>query len=162
MIDYTLEELEEIKKDCRKMVTRRAAASGGAAIVPVPGSDFFADVSMLLQLLPAINHKFGLSEEQLSGLDSRTKAYVFGYITAIGSRTIGKMITKELILQVLRKVGVRMVSKQVVKYVPLVGQGMAAALSFTAMRKIGNNHINDCYEIAKKVIMQRKHTRLLN
>jgi hypothetical protein len=162
MIDYTLEELEEIKRECQKMVTRRAAASGGAAIVPVPGTDFFADVSMLLQLLPAINHKFGLSEEQLSGLDSRTKAYIFGYITAIGSRTIGKIITKELVLQVLRKVGVRMVSKQAVKYVPLLGQGMAAVLSFTAMRKVGNSHINDCYEIAKKIITQRNPTVLLN
>jgi uncharacterized protein (DUF697 family) len=162
MIDYTLEELEEIKRECKKMVTRRAAASGGAAIVPVPGTDFFADVSMLLQLLPAINQKFGLSEGQLSGLDSRTKAYVFGYITAIGSRTIGKIITKELILQLLKKVGIRMVSKQVIKYVPLIGQGMAAVLSFMAMRKVGNDHIHDCYEVAKKIIVQRNHTRLLN
>jgi hypothetical protein len=139
------------------MVIRRATASGGAAIVPLPGTDFLADVSMLLQLLPAINHKFGLSEEQLSGLDSRTKAYIYGYITAIGSRTIGRIITREIILQIMKRVGIRVASKQVVKYIPLIGQCMAAALSFSAMRHAGNSHINDCYEIAKKIIEQQNN-----
>jgi uncharacterized protein (DUF697 family) len=155
MVNYSLNDLERIKKECKRMVIRRAAASGGAAIVPLPGTDFLADVSMLIQLLPAINHKFGLSEEQLSGLDSRTKAYIYGYITAIGSRTIGKMISREIVLRLLRKAGIRVATKQVVKYVPLVGQGMAAALSFSAMRHAGYSHINDCYKVAQKIIEQQ-------
>jgi uncharacterized protein (DUF697 family) len=155
MVNYSLNDLERIKKDCKRMVIRRATASGGAAIVPIPGTDFLADVSMLMQLLPAINQKFGLSEKQLSGLDSRTKAYIYGYITAIGSRTIGKIISREIVLQLMKKIGIRVASKQVVKYVPLIGQGMAAALSFSAMRHAGYRHINDCYEVAKKIIEQQ-------
>jgi uncharacterized protein (DUF697 family) len=152
MITYSLIDLERIKKECKRMVIRRATASGGAAMVPLPGTDFLTDVSMLLQLLPAINQKFGLSEEQLSGLDSRTKAYIYGYITAIGSRTIGRIITREIILQIMKKVGIRVASKQVVKYIPLIGQAMAATLSFSAMRHAGNSHINDCYETAKLLL----------
>jgi uncharacterized protein (DUF697 family) len=155
MVNYSLNDLERIKQECKRMVIRRATASGGAAMVPIPGTDFLADVSMLMRLLPAINEKFGLSEEQLSGLDNRTKAYIYGYITAIGSRTIGKIISREIVFQLLKKVGIRVASKQVVKYVPLVGQGMAAALSFSAMRHAGNSHINDCYEVAKKIIEQQ-------
>jgi uncharacterized protein (DUF697 family) len=162
MVNYSLNDLERIKKECRRMVIRRATASGGAAIVPIPGTDFLADVSMLMQLLPAINQKFGLSEEQLSGLDSRTKAYIYGYITAIGSRTIGKIISREIVLQLMKKVGIRIASKQVVKFVPLVGQGMAAALSFSAMRHAGNSHINDCYEVARKIIEQQNEAWTLN
>jgi len=155
MVNYSLNDLEQIKKECKRMVIRRATASGGAAIVPIPGTDFLTDVSILMQLLPAINKKFGLSEEQLSGLDSRTKAYIYGYITAIGSRTIGTIISRGIVFQLLKKVGIRVASKQIVKYVPLVGQGMAAALSFSAMRHAGNSHINDCYAVAKKIIEQQ-------
>jgi hypothetical protein len=155
MVNYSLNDLERIKKECKRMVIRRATASGGAVIFPIPGSDFLADVSMMMQLLPAINQKFGLSEKQLSGLDSRTKAYIYGYITAIGSRTIGKIISREIVLQLMKKVGIRVASKQVVKYIPLIGQGVAAALSFSAMRHAGYSHINDCYEIAKKIIEQQ-------
>lgn len=155
MVNYSLNDLERIKKDCKRMVIQRATASGGAAMVPVPGTDFLADVSILMQLLPAINKKFGLSEGQLSGLDNRTKAYIYGYITAIGSRTIGKIISREIVFQLLKKVGKRVASKQVVKFVPLIGQGMAAALSFSAMRRAGYSHIHDCYEVAKKIIEQQ-------
>ena len=155
MVNYSLNDLEQIKKECKRMVIRRATASGGAAIVPIPGTDFLTDVSILMQLLPAINKKFGLSEEQLSGLDSRTKAYIYGYITAIGSRTIGTIISRGIVFQLLKKVGIRVASKQIVKYVPLIGQGMAAALSFSAMRHAGNSHINDCYAVAKKIIEQQ-------
>jgi uncharacterized protein (DUF697 family) len=162
MVTYSLNDLERIRKECKRMVIRRAAASGGAAIVPFPGTDFLADVSMLMQLLPAINHKFGLSEDQLSGLDNRTKAYIYGYITAIGSRTIGKIISREIILQLMKKIGIRVASKQIVKFVPLIGQGMAAALSFSAMRHAGYSHINDCYEVAKKIIEQQNEAWTLN
>lgn len=162
MVNYSLNELEQITKECKRMVIRRATASGGAAIIPVPGTDFLTDVTILMQLLPAINHKFGLSEEQLSGLDNRTKAYIYGYITAIGSRTIGKIISREIVFQLLKKVGIRVASKQAIKFVPLVGQGIAAALSFSAMRHAGYSHINDCYAVAKKIIEQQNEHYELN
>ncbi|WP_438805790.1 hypothetical protein [Sodalis sp. (in: enterobacteria)] len=30
-------------------------------------------------------------------------------------------------------------------YVPLLGQALAAGLSFSAMKLLGNSHIDDCY-----------------
>jgi uncharacterized protein (DUF697 family) len=84
MTARTIEELEQIRKECKSMVTKRAAASGGAVLVPVPGADVLADVGILMQLLPAINGKFGLSEKQLEGLDAETKSMVYGFITSIG------------------------------------------------------------------------------
>lgn len=152
MIAETIEELNKIREECKSMVTKRAAASGGAALVPVPGTDIAADVGLLLQLLPAINRKFGLSEEQLAGLDDQSKALVYGIIKKVGSTMIGQMITKELIMAALKKVGIRVAAKQVVKYVPLIGQGAAAALSFTAMKYVGNQHVDECYEVAKRII----------
>ncbi|URJ60118.1 hypothetical protein [Paenibacillus polymyxa] len=155
MTAQTIEELEQIRRECKSMVTKRAAVSGGAVLVPVPGADVLADVGILMQLLPAINGKFGLSEKQLEGLDAETKSMVYGFITSIGSKLIGRLITREAIVQILQKMGIRIATKQVSKFVPLLGQGLAAAIGFTAMRTIGNRHVDQCYEVAKRLLEQR-------
>ncbi|KAF6577991.1 hypothetical protein H6F38_36830, partial [Paenibacillus sp. EKM208P] len=76
-------------------------------------------------------------EKQLEGLDAETKSMVYGFITSIGSKLIGRLITREAIVQILQKMGIRIATKQVSKFVPLLGQGLAAAIGFTAMRTIG-------------------------
>ena len=58
-------ELEKIRKDCQWMVSKRALVSGAANLVPVPGADIAVDVGLMMELLPAINRKFGLSPEQI-------------------------------------------------------------------------------------------------
>ena len=155
MIPATLEQLEQVRKECRTMVRKRATASAGSTLVPLPGTDVLADVGMLMQLLPAINNKFGLSQKQLDGMDPETKSMIYGFVMSIGSKIIGRMVTKELVVQVLKRVGVRVAAKSVAKFVPFAGQGLAAALSFTAMRYVGNKHIDDCYEVVKRMIEQR-------
>jgi hypothetical protein len=62
-------------------------------------------------------------------------------------------ITKELIVQVLRKVGVRVATKSVAKYIPILGSALAATVSFGAMKIVGNSHVDDCYDVAKKAIL---------
>ncbi|WP_427179785.1 hypothetical protein [Paenibacillus sp. TC-CSREp1] len=156
MIPQTLEQLEQVRKECRTMVRKRAAASAGSTLVPLPGTDVLADVGMLMQLLPAINDKFGLSQKQLDGMDPETKSMIYGFVMSIGSKVIGRMVTKELVVQVLKRVGVRVATKSVAKFVPFAGQGLAAALSFTAMRYVGNKHIDDCFEVVKRMIEQRE------
>ncbi|MEC0109789.1 hypothetical protein P4H27_22730 [Paenibacillus taichungensis] len=156
MIPATLEQLEQVRKECRTMVKKRATASAGTTLVPLPGTDVLADVGMLMQLLPAINNKFGLSQKQLDGMDPETKSMIYGFVMSIGSKVIGRMVTKELVVQVLKRVGVRVATKSVAKFVPFAGQGLAAALSFTAMRYVGNKHVEDCYEVVKRMIEQRE------
>ncbi|MGF6353340.1 uncharacterized protein (DUF697 family) [Paenibacillus sp. 4624] len=156
MIPATMEQLEQVRKECRTMVRKRATASAGSTLVPLPGTDVIADVGMLMQLLPAINNKFGLSQKQLDGMDPETKSMIYGFVMSIGSKIIGRMVTKELVVQVLKRVGIRVATKSVAKFVPFAGQGLAAALSFTAMRYVGNKHIDDCYEVVKRMIEQRE------
>jgi len=156
MIPATLEQLEQVRKECRTMVRKRATASAGTTLVPLPGTDVLADVGMLMQLLPAINNKFGLSQKQLDGMDPETKSMIYGFVMSIGSKVIGRMVTKELVVQLLKRVGIRVATKSVAKFVPLAGQGLAAALSFTAMRYVGNKHVDDCYEVVKRMLEQRE------
>nr|WP_275900824.1 hypothetical protein [Paenibacillus periandrae] len=134
------------------MVNKRATSSAAIAIVPVPGADLVADVAIMLELLPAINRKFGLSQEQIEKLDSAIKAKILVIITSIGSQLIGKVITKELVVLLLKKVGVRVAIKQVAKFIPFVGQAVSAGISFAAMKYLGNSHIEECYSVCKRVI----------
>ncbi len=153
MIPTTLKELEAIREECKSMVTKRAGVSAGAAVIPLPGVDLGADISLLLEMIPAINRKFGLAPEQIDQLDPQIKKTILVVATSVGSEMVGKLVTKELIMMVLKRVGIRIASKQVVKYIPFLGQALAATISFGAMKMVGNSHVDDCFEVAKRALL---------
>lgn len=148
----SLAELDAIREECRAMVLRSAGVSGVAAAVPIPAADIGVDVSLFLRLIPAINRKFCLSAEQIQELDTRTKELVFVSVTSVGSQVVGKVVTTEVIVALLKRIGVRVTAKSVVKWVPVLGQAAAATISFGAMRLVGNRHVEDCYRVARAVI----------
>lgn len=152
MLPQSISELERIRNECRTMVTRRAGLSGAAAIVPIPGIDLGADVTLLLEMIPAINARFGLAQNQLSGLDPKVKQFIFVTVTSVGSQLIGRAITQQTVMKVMKTLGVRMTTKTLTRWVPIVGQAAAASISFGAMKMIGNAHIEDCYKVARKVL----------
>ena len=59
---------------------------------------------------------------------------------------------KQLIAQSLQEVAGRAVSKQVLKFVPVIGWAVNAAIGFGAMKYVGNSHIDDCCDVCKKLI----------
>lgn len=146
-----LKELERIRDDCKSMVTKRSFASAAAAAVPVPGADVAVDISLLMEMIPAINRQFGLTPEQIEQLDPRTKAQLTVIITSIGTSLVGRYVTKEAVLVVLKKVGVRVATKSVAKYIPIIGTAVATSVSFTAMKWMGNSHVDDCFEAIKRL-----------
>lgn len=148
----TLTDLDQIRDECRAMVRKRAALSAGATLIPLPGIDIGTDISLLVELIPAINEKFGLSAKQIDGLDPQMQKLILVAVTSIGSELIGRIVTKQIILQVLQKIGLRVATKSVVRFVPLLGQALSAGLSFGAMRMLGNAHIDDCYEVARSAL----------
>ncbi|MBN8474309.1 hypothetical protein [Sulfuritalea sp.] len=152
MLPATLADLDRVRAACKSMVRRRAATSGGMSLVPLPGIDIAGDVALLLELIPAINRKFGLTPEQIEELDSRRQVLIYSMLKKVGSDLAGRAITKKLVLLALKKVSARLATKQVLKYIPFAGQAAAAALSVTAMLYLGNSHIDACYEIARGTI----------
>lgn len=148
----TLADIEQAREDSRRMVSRRALVSGVAVLVPLPGTDMVADVGLLLKLIPKVNERFGLSESQLNELNPEMKIVVLNLVKRIGSGVIGKLVTKEVVLALLTKVGVQVGAKGIVKFVPLLGQATAAALSIGAMRYVGNAHVEECYQVARRFL----------
>lgn len=132
---------EQAILDCiartKKFVTQRALVTAGASAIPIPGINVTVDVTMLMSILNFINQEFGLTPQ------------LFQMITVTGSAWAGKLITKSLVLAVLKKLSIQMTAAQAAKWVPIAGQVAAAGLSFAALKWIGNQHIQDCARIAR-------------
>lgn len=156
MIPQTLEELDSIATECKKMTTKAALLSAAGGAIPAPGVDVATDIVILLKLIPKISRKFGLSKEQIDEYDDEFKILIFDLLKKGGAKFVGRYITKELIKAILKRMGIRIAARQVAKYVPILGQGISASISFGAMKIVTNSHINDCYEVAKNLIEMNK------
>ena len=154
MLPQTLEELNAIRDECKAMVTRRAGLSAGAVVIPIPGIDIGADVSLLLEMIPAINEKFGLTPNQIDQLPQQVKKITVVAITSVGSEMVGKMVTKHVLLQILKKIGVRVTGKAFIRFIPVLGQAVAASISFGAMKMVGNAHVEDCYKVVRATLLE--------
>jgi hypothetical protein len=145
-------ELGEAIKRAKTIVTRRAAVASAASLVPIPGLDIAVDIAAVMRLIPEINREFGLTPEQISRLSPARQMLVYKSIVAAGSVLIGKLVTKEIAIEVLKTVGVRMSAKQVGKYVPIAGQALSVALGFAAMKYVGHQHIKDCQRVIEATL----------
>jgi hypothetical protein len=69
---------------------------------------------------------------------------------------IGKKVldiaTKEGILLLLKRFAGQQASKQISKYIPFVGQAIAATIGFTMTKYAGESYLNDCHELAMKIL----------
>ena len=156
MAPRTLEELDAVRASCRKLVMTRSAASAAISVIPIAGPDILADVGMLMEMVPVINRRFGLSPEQIEELPPQLQGAVMGTASRLGSALIGKAITKELLIAVLKRVGVRITAATAAKFIPFLGSAVAAGISFTAMRLLGNRHVEDCYTVARSLIEEER------
>jgi len=146
-------ELDSVVRHCRRMVSRGATMAAGVAIVPVPGIDWLTDVAVLAKLIPDINHAFGLTPAQVERLAPDRRLVVYKAISAGGSMLIGKLVTRELVLQALKLVGVRLTTQQAAKYVPIAGQAISAALTYSALRYVCEQHIQQCVAVSKQLLL---------
>ena len=150
----TIEELEQHREECLRLVNRRSLLSGAAAAVPIPGVDISADMAIMAELLGKINLQFGLSEKQIQALDMERKKVLLVIISSVGNELVGKTITTTLVRNLLKKTSSKLVAKQAGKFVPFIGQAASAGISFAAMNYLGRNHVEQCYQIALQYMQQ--------
>jgi uncharacterized protein (DUF697 family) len=133
----------------RKLLNRRALVAAGASAVPVPGLDWLVDAAMLSRLLPEINALFGLTPEQLDRLPRHKREQVHKAVSVVGSMVIGKFVTRDLVIRLAQKVGMKLTAKQATRYVPLAGQAISAVIGYAAIRYLGEEHIKDCVAVCQ-------------
>ena len=141
--------LEAAVRRSRKLLNKRAIVAAAASAVPLPGLDWAVDAAMLSKLIPEINREFGLTPAQLDNLDPKKRDQVQKAVAMVGSVLIGKFISKDLLIKATTKMGVRLTTKQLAKYVPFAGQIVSAAVGYAAIRYFGEEHMKDCIRVAR-------------
>ena len=151
----TLEELDQIRASCKKLVKHRATMLAGITLMPIPGLGLLADISALGNVIPKINRRFGLTSQQIEQLDSRKRNTVHEMVRKLGADFVGKSITRRLILNAVERMGKKVAVRRSLKLVPMAGQAVSAAWSYSTMMIVGNSHIDACYEIAKAMLEEQ-------
>lgn len=149
VVPDTPRRIEDVAARCRRLVTKRALFGAGVAMVPLPGVDWLTDVALLLKLIPEINRAFGLTPEQVERLSPDRRIVVYKAISAGGSLLVGRLVTRDLVMTMLKMVGVRLTTQQAAKYVPLAGQAVSALLTFSALKYVCEQHIRQCMEVSR-------------
>jgi uncharacterized protein (DUF697 family) len=153
VVPATTREIDAVVRHCRRLVSRRALLAAGVSIVPLPGIDWVTDIAVLMRLIPDINHAFGLTPEQIERLAPDRQVVVYKAISAGGGMLIGKLVTRDLVMRVLRLIGVRLTTQQAAKYVPIAGQAVSAALTYSSLRYVCEQHIQQCVAISRQLML---------
>jgi uncharacterized protein (DUF697 family) len=153
LVPSSAPEIESVAERCRRLVHRRALFAAGVAAVPIPGLDWVTDVAVLVKLIPDINRLFGLTPQQVERLAPDRRLAVYKAISAGGSLLVGKLVTRELIVQALKVVGVRLTTQQAAKYVPIAGQAISSALTYTSLKYVCEQHIRQCMAVSQRLLL---------
>ena len=145
-------EIQTISKKCRGIVLRRAMLSASVAAIPFPGLDLLTDIGLLVRVMNTINLEFGLTPAQLEQLQPDKKVVAYQAIIGIGNLFVGKLVTHRLLVTLLRRSGIKVLSRQSAKIIPIAGQIISAAIGFSAFRSLGNAHIDACANVAGQIL----------
>ena len=108
-------------------------------------------LAVLVKLLPQINARFGLAEAQVEHLSPQRKVLAYRLMVSAGGMLARRVTTTLLVTGVLRRAGTRLGAMEATRLVPLIGQGVAAAIAFYALTRIAGRHIDQCAEIARQL-----------
>lgn len=146
-------EIEAVVRHCRRLVNKRALLAAGVAVVPIPGVDWVTDVAVLVKLIPDINRAFGLTPEQVERLAPDRRLVVYKAISAGSGLLVGRIVTRDLVARMLKLVGVRLTTQQAAKYVPIAGQAVSALLTFSSLKFVCEQHIQQCVAISRQLML---------
>lgn len=144
-----------VRERCRALVRRRAMISAGVSAVPIPGLDVISDIRLFALMIEDINSEFGLTAEQIDRLHPKLKLIAYEAAVGAGSMLVGKLVTREVVLQLLKRSGLKTVARQAGKLVPLAGQLASAAIGFAVFRQIGYQHVDACVSVTRQLHQAR-------
>lgn len=143
---YSVEFLEKKKSECEKQVYIAAGASATNAFNPLPGVDIGIDVAILVKLFASLRSSYGLTDQKLKSMDFTVPAL------APLVNNIIEYSAKEGIVALLKRFAARETAKTVTKYIPFVGQAIAATIGYGITRMAGMSYLEDCHNLAKAIL----------
>lgn len=152
VLPSSVKEIEDTRERCRRLVRRRAVISAGVSAVPIPGVDVLSDLSLFKKLVDEVNAAFGLTEQQIDQMQPNHKLIAYKVAVGVGGVMVGRMVTRELLMFVFKRMGMRIVAKTAGKFVPIAGQMASAAIGFAMFRKLGYEHVEACAKVAGELM----------
>jgi len=144
---YSNQFLQEKRAACEKYVAIAAAASAANAINPIPGADIAVDLSILVKLFAEIREAYGLSDDFLGKL----KQSAIPIVSRLANNVV-QYAAKEGILLLLKSSLGRQTVKMSAKYIPFIGQAIAASLGYAITSNVGNSYLDNCHDLAKQIL----------
>jgi hypothetical protein len=142
-----MSDIEMKRTVCLNDINAYAWAGAMNALNPVPGVDVSVDVGIFYKMMKNIRAAFGFgSEEELR------KYEVLGPVAKQLINRILEYATKEGIIQLIKQLGVRYARQKFSKYIPFVGQGLAALAGFAMIKEMGASYVEDCYKLSKIIL----------
>ena len=155
-------QIDAIVRQCRRLVNQRALVAAGVAVVPIPGLDLATDVAVLMRLIPSINRAFGLTPEQVERLAPDRRLVVYKALSAVGGMLVGRLVTRELVISMLKLVGLRLTARQATRFVPIAGQALSAVLTYSSLKFVCEQHIQQCVKVSQQLLLstpRKNHTK---
>ena len=144
---YSARFLQEKRSACEKYVSYAAAAAAANGINPVPGVDVAVDISIIMKLFKEIRDDYGLTDNFLTSL-KQSSIPVVGRL----ANNVAQYAAKEGILMLLKSFAGRQAVKTFAKYIPFIGQAIAAGLGYAITSNVGNSYLSDCHELAEEIL----------
>lgn len=151
LVPSTGADIEAVRERCRRLVRRRAVISAGVSAIPLPGVDVLSDLSLFTMLINDINKEFGLTPQQIDRLQPRLRLIAYEAAVGIGGMMVGKLITREVVIGLFKRSGVKMLTKSASRVVPIAGQIVSAAIGYGVFRSMGYQHVDACVAVAQEV-----------
>jgi small GTP-binding protein len=144
---YSAEFLLDKRNACERYVALAAGLAAANALNPIPGVDVAVDISIIVKLFKEIRSDFGLDDDFLAALKGSA-------IPAIGNlaNAVLKYAFSEGVIILLKNVAGKMAVKEVAKYIPWVGQAIAASIGFGITSAAGSFYLEECYQLARATL----------
>lgn len=139
---YTLSNLERKKALCEQRISLSAKAAALNALNPLPGVDVALDLAVVFKLFEYIRNVFGFTQDVIEK----------SHIPLNLANNILKGLTKEGIVTVLKNYATKIGVKETSKWIPVVGQAVAAMVGFGIVKYAGDDYMKDCYNAAAEIM----------
>lgn len=124
--------------------------------------DAAVDMRILSRLIRRINERFGLADKQIETYYGKRELAIFDLVKRTGARFVDRFITHDVLIPMLKRMGIKIVTRQGAKYVPILGTAIAAGISLRTMKALAHLHITECERIVKRLIDKDKTRRVID
>jgi predicted GTPase len=143
--------LQKKRRAAEEVVWRYSLIAAANGLNPIPGLDISVDLGLLTAMATQIIGAYGLRDDQINySMRGKLEA---GAIIAIRqiAKPVAEFLAKEAIMIFLKELGATITAKSIVKWVPFVGQAVAASLGYKLTSYFGSQLIDDCEKAAREV-----------